>query len=82
MSQATSVSKRRFDLTVDPRIGGFGPFLRSLAILDEAGANLYDEAGTAESNVLYDEIYYGGTGKVRDMHFSKRRFDFTFDARK
>ena len=77
MASATTVGRRRFDLSVDWRLVG-APGVISLPILDETGANLLDEAG----DVLQDEIYYGGTGRARDMHFSKRRFDLTADTRK
>jgi len=76
MTAATTVSKRRFDLSADWRLVG-APGIISLPILDETGANLLDEAG----DILYDEIYYAGTGQARDMHFSKRRFDLTADPR-
>jgi len=76
MSVNVTFSKRRFDLTFDWRLVG-APGIISFPILDELGANLLDETG----DILYDEIYYAGTGQARDMHFSKRRFDFTFDAR-
>ena len=82
MSQATTVSKRRFDLTVDPRVGGFGSVIVSLPILDETGANLYDEAGTAASNVLWDEIYYAAASSAEGLHVYRRRFDLTVDSRK
>jgi hypothetical protein len=73
---ATTVSKRRFDLTVDPR-QGYGSFIRSLPILDEAGANLLDEA----SDILWDEIYFAAASSAEGLHVYKRRFDLTADAR-
>lgn len=82
MSQATSVSKRRFDLSVDPRIGGFGSFLRTLPILDEAGNYLYDEAGTGADNVLLDEEYFTAASSAEGLKAYRRRFDLTVDARK
>ena len=82
MSQATTVSKRRFDLTVDPRVGGFGTFIRLQAILDETGSNLYDEAGTGVDNILYDEIAFEAASSAEGLHVYRRRFDLTVDSRK
>lgn len=82
MGNATTVSKRRFDLSIDPRVGRFGSFIRLQAILDEAGANLYDEAGIGVDNILYDEIFFTAASSAEGLHVYPRRFDLTVDSRK